>query len=119
MGKRNWNLAERFLYNPENERQMVDWMGYEIGYENNLCHDFSKDIPDTAVLTQSSYNKLSRVRKEDEELYNNWLSLFVIIDKTVMDPLPDDTIWDCVRQLQFLTDATLEVEKEIPKRVGI
>ena len=119
MGKRNWNLAERFLYNPENERQMVDWMGYEIGYENNLCHDFSKDIPDTAVLTELSYHKLSKVKKRDKELYDNWLNLFIIIDRTVIDTIPDDTVWNCIQQLQFLTDDVLEEENDLPKKVGI
>ena len=111
MRKNGTDVGERILYNPENVNQMVDWMGYEINSDNHIQQEYNEQVPDTAVITEDGYKVLSQVRGQDKELYENWINLFDIIDRVVIDSIPDESIWSCITELKFLTDASV---KQLP-----
>ncbi len=101
-------MTERILYNPENTTQMIDWMGYEIGDDNDISHDHDENIPTTAVVTETGNKKLSQLKMKDRELYENWLDLFQMMDRIVMEKVPDESIWCCIKELNVLTESIFE-----------
>ena len=102
------NMGERILYNPEDVHQMVDWMGYEINTDNPIQIVNDKEVVETAVLTETACKGLALAKREDEDLYNNWITAFGVIDRLTLDPVPDEAIWDMITELHTTTDSLLE-----------
>lgn len=113
---------KRLYYSKDNE--YIDWMGFRITDENYPSYhhiikveslkrqnnSIDATISNGAYLGKKSHELLHRIEQYDNELYDIWNKLFLIINK--MKSYPTDDIWKIVFDLQ---EKTLEIDKNNKK----
>ena len=95
----------RFIYDPTNGVDRVDWMGYVIDEEeNDVVPVNDEEICPTAVLTEQAYKNLRVLKRNDQDAYDDVVATLDVIDRMLIGNEPDAFVWELVEKLHTETD---------------